>query len=74
MCPPIPAFPILFAESVASGDLSGHGRGGGCVSGKSSKPYRIPSSPVVGQEPARSEHLPKRAACQAEGVDHGVGT
>src|SRR5262245_15720594 len=36
-------------------DLSGHGRGGGCYSGwgfNGLSPYRIPSSPVVGQEPA----------------------
>ncbi len=31
------------------------------------EPYRIPSSPVVGQEPAQSHHLPKATTCQAEG-------
>src|SRR6185312_16896155 len=37
-------------------DLSGHGRGGGCFEAHSLfeglAPYRIPSSPVVGQAPA----------------------
>src|ERR1700759_5041219 len=36
------------------GDLSGHGRGGGCFGAQVLEPYRIPSSPVVGQEPVRA--------------------
>src|SRR6516165_2311612 len=66
--PPIPTFPT--SRPVALGDLSGHGRGGGCCRGSSLEglePYRIPSSPVVGQEPTRAHHLLKSGACQAEG-------
>ena len=42
-----PAFPA-FSGQWLKGDLSGHGRGGGCASGLlGSRPCRIPFSPVV---------------------------
>src|SRR6185437_16410493 len=48
--PPIPAFPTPRGQWLIE-DLSGHGRGGGCFGVQVLEPYRIPSSPVVGQEP-----------------------
>jgi cob(I)alamin adenosyltransferase len=67
--PSIPAFPTLLG-AVALGISPVTVAGAAAVQAKSKgfEPYRIPSSPVVGQEPTQAHHLPVAATCQAKGA------
>src|SRR5206468_2903135 len=67
-CPTIPAFPIP-GDQWLRRSLRSRSRGRLHFEPKSCRfgPYRIPSSPVIGQEPTPGHHLPPAASCQAEG-------
>ena len=59
----LPGLPDCGAWPVALGDLSGHGRGGGCAWGPVS-PCRIPSSPVIDRHQRRATKGPAGPICQ----------